>query len=245
MAVSSPSPSLPSTIFIITCTAGAWRLLITHYDHRVLPLWSLICNFPKHHSDFCLFKERCVCNFNQQVIIIISPFPGLDPSNLPSFIGTIIIAVTGCAVVALVLVLLAVACRSCLRWMRNKHREKQMNSYYAMQRPETPSSYTESTASTSQSITAVVNIVYATGDLLSYNKEPDLEIIEALYHFLPVILNHSEHSDAHDSVQRVKRNLQLLHCSLSLQGVGTGSGYDSDTTYSTTDDQAPLHTSQL
>ena len=131
--------------------------------------------------------------------------------------------------------------------MRNKHREKRMNSYYAMHRPETPSSYTESTASTSQSITAVVNIVYAAGDLLSYNKEPDMEIIEALYHFLPVVLNHSEHSDAHDSVQRVKRNLQLLHCSISLQGGagGTASGYDSDTTYSTTDDQIPLHTSQL
>lgn len=124
-----------------------------------------------------------------------------------------------------------------------------MNMYFAMQRSGTPSSVADSTASTSQGTAAVVNILYAAGDLLLYNKELDLEIIEALYHFLPVVLDHSEHSEAYDTVQRVKRNLQLLQLSLTLPATSGGgggmSGYDSDTAYSTTDDQVPLQMSQL
>ena len=110
-----------------------------------------------------------------------------------------------------------------------------------MQRTSTPSS----TAESSQGLTAVINILYAAGDLLSYQKEPDIELIEALYHFLPVVLSRSEHPDAFDPVQRVKRNLQILQLSLSLPGGGGGSGYDSDTANSTTDDQVPLEMSAL
>lgn len=171
-----------------------------------------------------------------------SPLPlHIDPYNLTSFIGAIAITIFAFAILILIFVLLVFVCKLCVQWTKGKIRDRKFHSYSMMQRTSTPSS----TAESSQGLTAVINILYAAGDLLSYQKEPDIELIEALYHFLPVVLSRSEHPDALDPVQRVKRNLQILQLSLSLPGGGGGSGYDSDTANSTTDDQVPLEMSAL